>query len=504
MKSWNLRKKQKAELLSQGPRIEDFYNSLQCQYRTPSDTHKDVETAVAIARKFNNDVLRPIYLERDLKHMQDHDYLSWDVVHAAAKYRLFSLFIPKLFGGGNLNYLALYPFIEEIASVCSGLGHLVFVHYLGVATLFPSLNMRVLSEVLRDVVKSESQGPPHLLDLVMTEPDAGSDAQEPLMLNRAKISSSVRKVEGGYILNGRKVFISNGRMSYWHLVQSWEDKTDRASSLMQFVIPNGTKGFCFGAKEKKMGTLASSADELLFDDCFIPDKSVSARALGPFFRDSKKGPRWAVHTMMDFVVAVSRTGVAAISVGIARGSYEIALDYARQKEIGEELLVNQQWAQIILTDMQRNVCMARLMYMESAYVNLLNSIYKFMYKKPIYYLTKYTPRSFFSLMQPILKTDLMTYMFRKYYYDWYTVEERNISSGWASLAKYSCSDIGLVNTNLALDLMGSDGLRHENGAEKFFRDIKLQQIYESTNQINQMNAFYCMIGNAYPEIQYYK
>jgi hypothetical protein len=144
------------------------------------------------------------------------------------------------------------------------------------------------------------------------------------------------------------------------------------------------------------------------------------------------------------------------------------------------------------------------MYMESAYVNLLNSIYKFMYKKPIYYLTKYTPRSFFSLMQPILKTDLMTYMFRKYYYDWYTVEERNISSGWASLAKYSCSDIGLVNTNLALDLMGSDGLRHENGAEKFFRDIKLQQIYESTNQINQMNAFYCMIGNAYPEIQYYK
>ena len=331
MKPWKMSAREKKLLLSQGPRMEEVYNGLEVHHRMAQDLHKDVELAIAIARKFNNEVLRPVYLERDLKHMEDHDFLSWDIIKKAGEWRLFSLFVPRLFGGGNLHFLGMYPFVEELSSVCSGLGHLIFVHYLGAATVFPSMNMDVLQTIFRDVAKSEREGTPRLIDLTMTEPDAGSDAQEPLLINAGRMTSNMRRVEGGYILNARKIFISNGRFSHWHIVHSWEDKNDRASSLTQFIVPNGAQGFSFGTREKKMGHLGSTADELIFEDCFVPDKWVSGRALDPIFKNSKKGSRWAVHTIMDFVVSASRAGVGAIATGIGRGAYEIALDYARKK-----------------------------------------------------------------------------------------------------------------------------------------------------------------------------
>lgn len=504
MKPWKMSAREKALLLSQGPRMEEAYNSLEIHHRMAAGLHRDVEKAIAIARKFNNEVLRPVYLERELAHMADHNFLSLDIVKTAGQWRLFTLFVPKLFGGGNLHFLGMYPFVEEISSVCAGLGHLIFVHYLGAATVFPSMNMRVLQTIFRDVAKSEKEGNPRLIDLTMTEPSAGSDSQEPLLINAGRMNSSMKRVKGGFLLNARKIFISNGRLSHWHVVHSWEDRNDRASSLTQFIIPNGTKGFSFGASEKKMGNLGSTADELIFEDCFVPDEWVSGRALDPFFRNSKKGSKWAVHAMMDYVVSASRAGVGAIATGIGRGAYETALGYARRKKIAGDLLVNRQWAQIILTDMFRNVCMSRTVYMESAYADMLAGIFKLLYKKPVHYYTKFMPKWFFTLMLPLLKSKLMTWFFRKYYYDWYTDEERNISSGWASLAKYTCSEVGLANANLALDLMGADGLRHDHGAEKCFRDVKLQQIYESTNQVNQMNAFYCMVGYRYPEVEYFK
>lgn len=504
IKPWKMSRAEKNALLAQGPRMEEVYNSIEIHHRIAKGVHKDIEKAIAIARKFNNEVLRPMYLDRDLKHMEDHDFLSTDIIKKAGEWRFFTLFVPKLFGGQNIHFMGLYPFIEEIASVCSGLGHLIFVHYLGAATVFPSMNMRVLQTIFRDVAKSEKKGEPHLVDLTITEPDAGSDAQEPILINRGRMTSTMEKVKGGYRVNARKVFISNSRLSYWHLIHSWEDKNDRASSLTQFVIPNGTKGLSFGASEKKMGTLASTADEVICEDVFVPDKWVSVRAREPFYKNSKKGPKWVVHTLMDFVVSASRAGVGAIATGIGRCAYEIAMDYARRKRVGGELLVNHQWAQIILTDMFRNVCMTRNVYMESVYADMLCGIFKILYKKPIHYYMKYMPKWFFTLMLPVLKSRIATYIFRKYYCDWYTDEERNISSGWASFAKYTCSDYGLVNANLALDLMGADGLRHDHGAEKCFRDVKLQQIYESTNQVNQMNAFYCMVGNNYPDVEYFK
>jgi alkylation response protein AidB-like acyl-CoA dehydrogenase len=107
-------------------------------------------------------------------------------------------------------------------------------------------------------------------------------------------------------------------------------------------------------------------------------------------------------------------------------------------------------------------------------------------------------------MAPVINSKPVSLLLKKYYFDGYSDRERNVTSGWASLAKYTCSDLGMKNANLALDLMGADGLRHEKGAEKCFRDVKLQQIYESTNQINQINLFSCLIADKLPEVKIFE
>ena len=504
MKPWKISKKEKSILLLQGPKINETYNNLECQHRLPKGIHKEVETAIAIARKFNKEVLRPIYLDADIRCMQDHDHFELDVMKKACEWRLYSLFIPKIFGGRGLNFLGLYPFVEEISSVCSGLGHLIFIHYLGLGTMFPSFNARLLNKVLRDVVKSEKQLTPRLMDLVITEPEAGTDVQEPLLLNKGRVGTIAKKVKGGYVINGRKIFISNGHLSYWHVVMCFEDKKNQAETFVQCIVPNGAKGFSFGTHEKKMGHLASTASELIFEDCFVPDKWMCIVAQDPKIKKMKHSPRWLVHTAIDYVVSTSRAGVGAIGTGIARQAYEIALEYSRRKKVAGDLLINHQWAQIILTDMYRNMNVSRITYMESAYTDLLQGLFKLLMIKPIHHFLRLMPRWYFTLISPILNFKFVTSLFRKYYYDWYTEEERNISSGWASIAKYTCSDMGLANANMALDLMGSDGLSHDNGAEKCFRDVKLQQIYESTNQINQMNLFCCMVANNVPEVEFFK
>jgi alkylation response protein AidB-like acyl-CoA dehydrogenase len=373
--------------------------------------------------------------------------------------------------------------------------------------MFASMNSRLLYKVFSDVCESEKTGKPHLLTLVVTEPSSGTDIQEPLLIHHAKTQSSIKRVEGGWIANGTKIFITNGLVSYWHLCHFWEDKNNKAETWVQCLVSNDDKGFSFGSHEKKMGQDACSAAELVFEDCFIADDQITFRSQDPEFKNSKKGPKWVCHTVVDLVTQCTRTGTAAISTGMARNAFETALQYARQKKVDGELLINHQWAQIILTDMYSNVNMSRLAYMESANALAISGIFKLLFIKPVYHYLKIMPKWFFKIfVSPFLKIKIASDFLRLIYFHRFTNEARNATSGWASLCKCSCSDIGLMNANLALDLMGADGIRHDSGAEKCFRDVKLQQIYESTNQINRMNLFYCLVANTgkIPEVEYFK
>jgi alkylation response protein AidB-like acyl-CoA dehydrogenase len=105
------------------------------------------------------------------------------------------------------------------------------------------------------------------------------------------------------------------------------------------------------------------------------------------------------------------------------------------------------------------------------------------------------PGAYFDkVVAPMLDKESSTALMNKIYFDWHSLDDDRCTSGWASLAKFAGSDIGVRNCQMAIELMGQAGLRQDRGVEKILRDAKLIQIYEGTNQLNRLNLFKCLIA----------
>lgn len=490
-------------LLEREPRFDDITCSLASVPRMPGVVLRETKEIVATARRFNDAVARPRALELDRMKHEDPDYLPWDLVREADRWGFYTMFIPKFFGGGGMNMPGLSYLLEEVASACTGISNLIGVHYLGVATLCASWNIRVMNRVMRETVEGRKTGKPCLISLAITEPEAGTDVEEVELVSRAKVTCHAEKVRGGYVVNGRKIFISNGHLSTWHMTIAYSDLDNPAGSMVMLAVRTGMAGFSFGRQERKMGQKACPASELIFEDCFVPDELVCFEASqAPLY--SKSAERLTMQ-LLDYVLAASRSGVGAFGTGVARGAYEEALRFARETEVGGKLLINHEWAQCMLAEMYKNVALARLAYEEANYANSLYGLYKVITWKPMFYFLKYTPQPFIDrLLGPHLDRDIMTRLFRKLYFERQKDEEAERTSGWGSLSKFSGTDAGVKNCQLALELMGGAGVRQDRIAEKHLRDSKLLQIYEGTNQLNRMNLFKCMIARSIPEAKVFE
>ena len=165
------------------------------------------------------------------------------------------------------------------------------------------------------------------------------------------------------------------------------------------------------------------------------------------------------------------------------------------------MLINHEWAQCLLSQMYRNVLISRYAYVESNYAIGMDGMFKLLQVKPIYYLTRYTPSAVLKiLVPPIMDSRLGTWLMRKIHCDRQTKEEIERTSGLGSLAKFTGTDAGVKNGQMALDLMGQAGLRQDQIAEKHLRDAKLMQIYEGTNQLNRINLFKCLVAKGFPQV----
>ena len=485
------------EIINREPRFKDIMCSLESVPRLPRAFLRETREVLATARRFNDQVVRPRALELDrLKH-QDPDYLPWDFVEEANRWGFYTMFIPKLFGGHGVNMPALSYFLEEIASACAGMANLIGVHYLGVATICGCWNVRLMNRLLRESADGEKCGKPCLISLAITEPEAGTDVEDLDLVDRATVTCHAKKVSGGYLVNGRKIFISNGHLSTWHVLVAYADLERPAENTVLMAVKTGTPGFSFGRQERKMGQKGCPASELIFEDCFVPDRDV-------LFEPShaaryRRSVREMTMQAIDYVLSGSRAGVGAFGTGVARGAYEEALRYAAETEVGGRLLINHEWAQCLLAEMYKNVALARLSYVEANYANGLYGLFKLLQYKPLFYLMKYAPQAFIDrYIAPLLEKDFATWLVRKIAFDWQEQEEAQRTSGWASLCKFSATDAGLKNCQMALELMGQGGVRHDGRIEKHLRDSKLMQIYEGTNQLNRLNLFKCFIARNLP------
>lgn len=482
-------------LINTEPKFDDIACSLTATKKQPKGIYKEAQEVIALARKFNDEVARPLMLKLDRKMHQNPDYLAWDFVKEANEWGFYTLFIPKIFGGKGYSFSVFGYFAEELGSVCLALTNLVNVHYLGYAGALSTWNLQMSERISRDIVAGEKSGEPCLLSFAMTEPDAGTDSQNVEFMDTGSLTSLAQKVEGGYMVNGAKCFISCGHLSTWHILFAYTDLDKGSESMVVLAVKNGTKGFSFGKKEKKMGQKACPASELLFHDCFIPDDQVllDERHTAKL----SKGPGQITEQILAYIWAASRTGVGGFGTGVARGAFEQALEFASQNKLGGKLLINHEWCQTMLAKMYTNVSLGRMAYMEAAYANGLYGVWKILNLKPLYYPTRYTPGFILDIICPkVVKFSLVTRILQKISFDFQKDEDTDRIDGWGSLAKVVGTDAGVDNCHMALEIMGQAGLRHDHMAEKMLRDSKLLQIYEGTNQVNRINLFKRLVARS--------
>ncbi len=493
-----------ASFLARFPRFEDTLLSLQYAPRLPKGMVKETRQVIAMARKFNDEVTRPQALKLDWKTHEDPDYLPHEIVEEANRRGFYTMWVPKLFGGKGVNMPSMSYFVEEVGSVCLGIMNVLGVHYLGVAGLMSSQNTALIKRVLREVADGEKTGRPCLIALAITEPAAGTDVEEVELVDKGKVTCTATRVKGGYIFNGTKIFISMGHVSEWTVLYGTTDTKKPSENFVGVMVKQGMKGFTLGKHENKMGQRICPASELVFEDCFVPDDLVlfGQESMQKY---SNKPVRVLVQRYIDYIVSVTRPGVCAMGVGAARGAFEHALKFAAETELNGKPMINHEWVQCWLAEMYKNVCLGRLAYIEANYANSHRGIYNLLQVKPLYYYQKYLPGAYFDkVVAPMLDKESSKALMNRVYFDWHSLDDDRCASGWASLAKFAGTDIGVRNAQMALELMGQAGLRQDRGVEKILRDAKLVQIYEGTNQLNRLNLFKCLVAPSVPNARVFE
>ncbi|MFN8036778.1 MAG: acyl-CoA dehydrogenase family protein [Acidimicrobiia bacterium] len=312
---------------------------------------------------------------------------------------------------------------EEFTAACAGLGLALLAHDLGSAPLYLSGDIRAARRWLAPMCRANRAGNPRLAAFAITEPAAGSDAEDTVGARAARPGTTARRANGGYVLNGQKVFISGGRHADLVTVFAALDPGDGDELRMDrhwtcFVAERGASGFRTGRSEHKLGQRASDATELFFDDVFVPS-------------ENRVGPEYAGWALNRNVLNYSRVPVGAIALGIARAAVEAAVDHARHTRLGNRPLLHHQEVQLTLADMWLDVSAMRGMV-------------------------------------------------------WQAARHMPPNQGVSSAVKAFCGDRAFAVAGRAMDLLGDAGALSTNRVEKAMRDARLNQIYEGTNQINRL------------------
>ncbi len=480
------------------PPFSTYTSGLRATAKQPAAIVKESRQIVKIARAFTEEVIRPNAAELDRYIAEKPDHLPWSFVEKANDWGFYTLFIPKLFGGRGFNLSCVNLFLEELASGCLAMANLVGVHYLGYSMLTASWNMRLINFISRQVAAGEKSKKPCLLSCAITEPDAGTDSQNIELMNHGNLRCLAEKVPGGYRLNGTKIFISCGHLSTWQVVHAYTDCQKASENTVMLLVHNDSQGFSLGKMEHKMGQKGCPASELIFKECFVPDEYVciDSDQIIPLKRSAEK----TNEQIFAYIWGASRAAVGAFGVGAARGAYEAAVSFANSTLLDGQRLVNYEWCQGVLADMYTNVAVARATCYEAGQANAMHGLWKTLNIKPLYYAARYMPAEWLSsILNRVFQLRITTTIMRKLNFDGQKDDEIDIVDGWGSIAKVTGTNAGMENCRIALNLMGQAGLRHDKGAEKIFRDARLLQIYEGTNEINRINVFKRMIQQSCPD-----
>lgn len=297
---------------------------------------KEHEMARTLFRDFAQNEVKPFAQEVD-----ETEIFPRETVTKMQKYGFLGIDVPKQYGGQGCDSLAYVMAIEEISKVCATTGVILSAH----TSLCCGPILKFGSEEQKQKYLVPLASGKKLGAFALTEPNAGTDAAG--QQTKAALDGDE------WVLNGSKIFITNGKEADIYIVFAMTDKALGTKGISAFIVEKGTPGFTFGTKEKKMGIRGSSTYELVFTDCRIPKENL----LGA----QGKGFSIAMQTLDG-----GRIGIAAQALGIAAGALDCAVAYVKERKQFGRALAKFQNTQFKLADMATRVEAARLVVYKAA------------------------------------------------------------------------------------------------------------------------------------------
>src|SRR4029079_970898 len=368
------------------------------------------------ARKFAREVIRPVAR----KHEEDES-TPWEVIKEAREWRLQGLEHMQLMGadpGGQLGVITA----EELHWGCAGIALAIQGSGLAAAGIAASGTPEQIAEWV-----PKCFGTDEVIQLgayAVTEPQAGSDV---------KSLKSTAKLDGDeWILNGTKVFITNGGIADVHVVVATVDPELGHRGQASFVVEKGTPGIRQGKKESKIGIRASHTAEVILEDCRIPVDNLLGgmdklnKKLERARSGQKSGPSNALATF-----EMTRPIVGASALGIAQAAYEWTLEYLSGQTVEGRPALEEQRIQQVLADVATEIDASRLLVQRAS---------------------------------------------------WMGRNGKPMTAGQGSMSKLKAGDVAMWATTALMDLVGPEAGSADHPLEKFFRDAKIYQLFEGTAQ----------------------
>ena len=289
-----------------------------------------------MARRFADEVVAP--RARDLDENEEFPH---DLVKQMGELGFMGLPYPEKYGGAGMDYLSYAIAVEEIARWCGSTAITLAAHVsLGCGPVYGNGSEELKQKYLVPMAKGEKIGA-----FGLTESTAGSDA--------AGTQTRAATVDGGWRINGSKIYITNGSVADYITFTARTDGGKGTQGISAFIIETSAPGFSVGKREKKMGLHGSDTVEVVFEDVFVPESNMVGDAAGGF--------KAFMRTLMG-----GRISIGALALGLAQGAYEHSLRYAKERKQFGQPIANFQAVQFMLADMAVQIEGARLMVYHAA------------------------------------------------------------------------------------------------------------------------------------------
>ncbi|MBL0310519.1 MAG: acyl-CoA dehydrogenase family protein [Bacteroidetes bacterium] len=371
------------------------------------DYNDNQKMIVQTVRDFAEREIRPNLMKWD-----EEQIFPRDLFYKMGELGFLGVFVPEKYSGSGFGYFEYVTVVSEIAKVCGSIGLSVAAHNsLCTGHIYYHGTEEQKKKYLPKLATGEWIGA-----WALTEPNTGSDAM--------RMKCTAKKVDGGWILNGTKSWITHGKSGDVVLAVIRTGELLDSKGMTSFIIERGTKGLKAGKKENKLGMRASETAEVIFEDCFVPDENVCGgeAKVGSGFQQAMQ------------VLDGGRISIASIGLGIAKGAFEASVKYAKERQQFGQPIANFQAISFKLADMATKIEAGELLTMQAAYLK----------------------------------------------------NEGKKMTKESAFAKYYTSEIAVQISTDAIQVFGGYGYTKDFPVEKFFRDSKLCTIGEGTSEIQKL------------------